>query len=113
MEESDDEQKDDDDDSDKFDNDVPTINYEEPVEIITEEYKINVELRLSAWNNPRKYYAMKKQLLYKKEKTLETTNKSLKAAQNKMKMAMKETTQTAQIQKLRKTYWFETFYWFI
>jgi len=78
-----------------------------------EYHKIDVELGLSAWNNARKYYFLKKQILEKKEKTLEATNKALKAAELKAKVAMKEAKQQQQIAKLRRTYWFEKFYWFI
>eukprot|EP01083_Nonionella_stella_P040090 109009_1 len=108
--------------SDMFDEDAAAkdkesprnqIETEEVYKVQTEYFRIDVELRLSGWNNARKYYAMKKQLMDKKEKTLEATKKALAAAEKKSKLALAEAKQTSQIEKLRKTYWFEKFFWFI
>lgn len=74
---------------------------------------VMIDLGLSAYKNARKYYVMKKTAATKQRKTLESQQKALVSADKKTKQALKEVQVIHSINKLRKMYWFEKFYWFI
>ncbi|KAL7296937.1 hypothetical protein TKK_0009377 [Trichogramma kaykai] len=74
---------------------------------------IDINLNLSAFGNATKYYTQKRSAASKSQKTIEAQGKALKSAERKTKQALKEVQTIHSINKVRKVYWFEKFYWFI
>nr|XP_033338960.1 nuclear export mediator factor NEMF homolog [Megalopta genalis] len=74
---------------------------------------IDIDLAHSAFANARKYYNQKRSAAKKQQKTIESQDKALKSAEKKTKQTLKEVQAIHSINKLRKVYWFEKFYWFI
>ncbi|XP_018400940.1 PREDICTED: nuclear export mediator factor NEMF homolog isoform X1 [Cyphomyrmex costatus] len=74
---------------------------------------IDIDLAHTAFSNAKKYYSKKKSAAKKQQKTIESQGKALKSAEKKTKQTLKEVQTIHTINKLRKTYWFEKFYWFI
>ncbi|XP_020279965.1 nuclear export mediator factor NEMF homolog [Pseudomyrmex gracilis] len=74
---------------------------------------IDIDLAQTAFSNAKKYYTKKKSAAKKQQKTIESQGKALKSAEKKTKQTLKEVQTIHTINKLRKTYWFEKFYWFI
>ncbi|XP_046823727.1 nuclear export mediator factor NEMF homolog isoform X1 [Vespa crabro] len=74
---------------------------------------IDIDLAYSAFSNARKYYNQKRSAAKKQQKTIESQDKALKSAEKKTKQTLKEVQTIHSINKARKTYWFEKFYWFI
>ncbi|KAL6421898.1 hypothetical protein ACFW04_010798 [Cataglyphis niger] len=74
---------------------------------------IDIDLAHTAFSNAKRYYSQKKLAARKQQKTIESQGKALKSAEKKTKQTLKEVQTIHTINKLRKTYWFEKFYWFI
>merc|ERR1719354_228961 len=80
----------------------------EPSELLVE-----IDLDLSAQANARKYFSQKKQAASKEVKTKQSGSVALKSAEKKTKQSLKEIATITNINKARKVYWFEKFFWFI
>lgn len=74
---------------------------------------VDVDLDLTAFANARKYYDKKRSAALKQQKTLDAHGKALKSAEKRTKQTLKEVQTITNINKARKTYWFEKFFWFI
>ncbi|XP_022096667.1 nuclear export mediator factor NEMF-like [Acanthaster planci] len=74
---------------------------------------IDIDLGLSAYANARRFYEQKKFAKKKEQRTVDASEKAIKSAEKKTKQALKDVATVASINKTRKTYWFEKFYWFI
>lgn len=74
---------------------------------------VDIDLELSAFANARRYYDQKRSAARKQQKTIESQSKALKSAEKKTKQALKEVQTITNINKARKVYWFEKFFWFI
>ncbi|XP_057671845.1 ribosome quality control complex subunit NEMF homolog [Diorhabda carinulata] len=74
---------------------------------------VDIDLALSAFANARKYYDQRRSAAKKQKKTIESQIKALKSAEKKTKQTLKEVQTITNINKARKTYWFEKFFWFI
>ncbi|XP_017879873.1 nuclear export mediator factor NEMF homolog [Ceratina calcarata] len=74
---------------------------------------IDIDLAHTAFANARKYYNQKRSAAKKQQKTIESQDKALKSAEKKTKQTLKEVQIIHSINKLRKIYWFEKFYWCI
>ncbi|XP_043526724.1 nuclear export mediator factor NEMF homolog isoform X2 [Frieseomelitta varia] len=74
---------------------------------------IDIDLAHTAFGNARNYYNQKRSAAKKQQKTIESQDKALKSAEKKTKQTLKEVQAIHSINKLRKIYWFEKFYWFI
>ncbi|CAH1731775.1 ribosome quality control complex subunit NEMF homolog [Aphis gossypii] len=74
---------------------------------------IDIDLGQSAFGNAQRYYGSKKQSAIKEQKTIDSSSTVLKMAEKKTKQTLKDMQVVASINKVRKTYWFEKFYWFI
>lgn len=74
---------------------------------------VDVDLDLSAFANARKYYDKKRSAAMKQQKTIDAHGKALKSAEKHTKQTLKEVQTITNINKVRKTYWFEKFFWFI
>merc|ERR1719225_2441553 len=77
------------------------------------ELLIEIDLSLSAQANARKYFVQKKSAAVKEKKTVEAGGVALKSAEKKTKQQLKEMSKIATINKARKVFWFEKFFWFI
>lgn len=77
------------------------------------ELMVELDLDLTAQANARKYFVQKKSAAVKERKTVESGGVALKSAEKKTKQALKEMSKIATINKARKVYWFEKFFWFI
>ncbi|CAG8537743.1 10624_t:CDS:10 [Paraglomus brasilianum] len=75
--------------------------------------EVDVDIYLSAFANARRYYNVMKQSAAKQEKTLLAADKAFKSAEKKIQHDLRETRITASITQIRKTFWFEKFWWFI
>uniref|UniRef100_A0A2C9K1Q6 NFACT RNA-binding domain-containing protein n=1 Tax=Biomphalaria glabrata TaxID=6526 RepID=A0A2C9K1Q6_BIOGL len=74
---------------------------------------VDIDLGLGAYANAKKYFDKKRQAAKKEQKTIEASSKAFKSAEKKTKQLLKDVTIVANINKTRKTYWFEKFLWFI
>ncbi|OLL25084.1 Nuclear export mediator factor Nemf [Neolecta irregularis DAH-3] len=82
---------------------------------IREVLKVDIDLSISAWANARNYYGKKRQAAAKQEKTVQSSSKALKSTEKKIAADLKKSlAQEKQLMHpIRKTQWFEKFYWFI
>ena len=74
---------------------------------------VDIDIDLSAQANARKYYVQKKSAATKERKTIESATVALKSAERKTKQTLKEVAAISNINKARKTFFFEKFFWFI
>lgn len=74
---------------------------------------VDIDLAHSAYSNATRYYDQKRSAAKKQQKTIESQGKALKSAERKTKQTLKEVQAIHSINKARKVYWFEKFYWFI
>ena len=74
---------------------------------------MEVDINQSAYGNAERYYLMKKRTEMKHQKTVEMAENALKAAERKARAKVKDVKVKDAIKLIRKTYWFEKFYWFI
>ncbi|XP_057335309.1 ribosome quality control complex subunit NEMF homolog [Microplitis mediator] len=74
---------------------------------------IDIDLAHSAYGNALRYFDQKRSAAKKHQKTIESQGKALKSAERKTKQTLKEVQAIHTINKARKVYWFEKFYWFI
>lgn len=74
---------------------------------------VDIDLAHSAYANATRYYDQKRFAAKKQQKTIESQGKALKSAERKTKQTLKEVQLIHSINKARKVYWFEKFYWFI
>lgn len=74
---------------------------------------VDVDLDLTAFANARKYYDKKRSAAKKQQKTIDAHGKALKSAEKRTKQTLKEVQTITSINKARKTYWFEKFFWFV
>ena len=63
--------------------------------------------------NARKFYHQKKSAATKERKTVESESVAIKSAEKKTKQTLKEAAAITNINKARKVFWFEKFFWFI
>ena len=77
------------------------------------ELMIEIDLNITAQANARKYFVQKKTAAVKEKKTVEAGGVALKSAEKKTKQQLKEMSKIATINKARKVFWFEKFFWFI
>uniref|UniRef100_A0A1B6D3Q3 NFACT RNA-binding domain-containing protein n=1 Tax=Clastoptera arizonana TaxID=38151 RepID=A0A1B6D3Q3_9HEMI len=74
---------------------------------------VDIDLALTTFANAERYYDKKRLAAKKQNKTIESQSKALKSAERKTKQTLKEVQAITTINKARKVYWFEKFFWFI
>jgi len=84
---------------------------EEPSE--PAEMEVDIDIDLSAQANARRFYVQKKSAAVKERKTLASHSVAMKSAEKKTKQTLKEMATITNINKARKVFWFEKFFWFI
>ena len=75
--------------------------------------EVEIDLDLSAQANARKVYHTKKSAATKERKTIDSHSVAMKSAEKKTKQTLKEMAAITNINKARKVFWFEKFFWFI
>jgi predicted ribosome quality control (RQC) complex YloA/Tae2 family protein len=75
--------------------------------------KVDVTLSLGALANATEYYQKMKKTSEKKQKTIDSAEQALKAAEKKARKQLQGMGTQATISQIRKPYWFEKFNWFI
>jgi predicted ribosome quality control (RQC) complex YloA/Tae2 family protein len=75
--------------------------------------KVDLDLTLTAQKNAQIYYDLRKKTAVKHQKTIEASEKALKAAERKTARALKDVDQKVKISRIRKVHWFEKYNWFI
>ena len=60
-----------------------------------------------------RYFGQKRTAAKKQQKTIESSFKAMKSAEQKTKQTLKEAATIASINKARRVHWFERFLWFI
>lgn len=78
-----------------------------------ESMTVDIDLGLSAYANARKFHDQRRTAAKKEQKTIDASGKALKNAEKRTQLALKEMKTMTGIQKARKVFWFEKFYWFI
>ncbi|XP_052865216.1 ribosome quality control complex subunit NEMF homolog isoform X1 [Anopheles cruzii] len=78
-----------------------------------EQMVVDVDLALTAFANARRYYDQRRFAARKEQKTIESSSKALKNAERKTLQTLKDVRTQTTINKVRKVYWFEKFYWFV
>ncbi|KAK4192544.1 ribosome quality control complex subunit 2 [Podospora australis] len=76
---------------------------------------IDINLKISPWNNAREYYEQKRTAAGKEKKTVEQSVIALKNAEQKINEDLKKGLKQEKpiLQPIRKQMWFEKFTWFI
>lgn len=76
---------------------------------------IDIDLALSGWANAREYYDQKKTAAVKQEKTVQSSTKALKSAQQKIEADLKKglKQEKSVLRAVRTPLWFEKFIYFI
>jgi len=75
--------------------------------------RVDVSLGISAYSNAQEYFARAKAEYRKKEKTVESSEKAVRQAEQRTAQALKQVDVRAKMQIIRKVHWFEKFHWFI
>ncbi|KAK4178872.1 fibronectin-binding protein A N-terminus-domain-containing protein [Triangularia setosa] len=77
--------------------------------------EIDINLKLSVWNNAREYYDQKRTAADKEKKTVEQSVVALKNAEQKITEDLRKGLKQEKpvLQPIRKQMWFEKFTWFI
>ena len=60
-----------------------------------------------------RYFGQKRTAAKKQQKTIESSFKAMKSAEQKTKQTLREAATIASINKARRVHWFEKFLWFI
>jgi len=74
---------------------------------------VEIDLSLTAFANARQHHDKRRYAANKEQKTVDASKKALKSAERKTKETLKDVQTAKVIQKARKRYWFEKFFWFI
>ncbi|KAK4250954.1 fibronectin-binding protein A N-terminus-domain-containing protein [Corynascus novoguineensis] len=76
---------------------------------------IDINLKLSPWNNAREYYEQKRTAADKQQKTVQQSEIALKNAEQKIAEDLKKGLKQEKpvLQPVRKQLWFEKFIWFV
>ncbi|GAB1311713.1 hypothetical protein MFIFM68171_01923 [Madurella fahalii] len=83
--------------------------------IVDKRLAIDINLKLSPWNNAREYYEQKRTAAGKEQKTAQQSEIALKNAEQKIAEDLKKGLKQEKpvLQPIRKQMWFEKFIWFI
>ena len=74
---------------------------------------VEIDISKSAHANARVYFDSVRVASQKEQKTIEASKKAFQNAEKATQQSLKQIDVTARIEKLRKSYWFEKFLWFI
>ncbi|KAM3137697.1 hypothetical protein pb186bvf_010117 [Paramecium bursaria] len=87
---------------------------QDKINVILYEQNVQIDIKLSAYQNARQYYDLKKTKETEEQKIIDAMQIQLKKAeQSAQKEIEKEKNKVQKVQNARKKLWFEKFYWFI
>ncbi|MDP2434815.1 MAG: nuclear export mediator factor family protein [archaeon] len=81
--------------------------------IVAKPQQVAIEIAMSAYANVAGYFAQKKAVSSKREKTEQSVKKAVGAAESKAREQLLQVHAAPVIREARKKAWFEKFYWFI
>eukprot|EP00698_Gefionella_okellyi_P000468 TRINITY_DN10423_c0_g1_i1.p1 TRINITY_DN10423_c0_g1~~TRINITY_DN10423_c0_g1_i1.p1 ORF type:complete len:1065 (-),score=298.79 TRINITY_DN10423_c0_g1_i1:68-3262(-) len=90
-----------------------TRNLEDEDEATQPAEVVDIDINLSAHANARQYFDQRRQSAIKQQKTVNSTQHALKAAEAKAQKALKQVKVMPGMALVRKPMWFEKFHWFI
>ena len=74
---------------------------------------VEIDISKTAYANARSYFDNVRFATQKEQKTIEASKKAFENAEKITQQSLKQIDVSARIEKLRKSYWFEKFLWFI
>ena len=74
---------------------------------------VEIDISKSAYANARRYFDSVRFASQKEHKTIEASKKAFENAERATQQSLKQIDVSARIEKLRKSFWFEKFLWFI
>ncbi|KAL2269635.1 hypothetical protein VTJ83DRAFT_1819 [Remersonia thermophila] len=101
-----------------FDSDAETLPDQGPAETgkgPDKRLAIDINLKLTPWNNAREYYHQKRSAAEKQQKTVEQAEIAIRNAEEKIAHDLKKGLKRERpvLQPVRKQMWFEKFLWFV
>ncbi|CAI5445671.1 unnamed protein product [Caenorhabditis angaria] len=97
----------------KFENNEFIMGLGDPYDEDEEILKVPIDIALNAAKNAQKYFVDKKSAAEKVKKTVASSGKAIKNAQEKAKITLDHVKIVQEVKKTRKIMWFEKFRWFI
>ncbi|UMM21694.1 hypothetical protein L5515_003267 [Caenorhabditis briggsae] len=100
-------------DSFKFENNEFFMKLGDPYDEEAELLKVPIDISMNASKNAQRHFVDKKSAAEKVKKTVASSEKAIKNAQEKAKCTLEQVKIVTEVKKSRKTMWFEKFRWFI
>ncbi|CCD73050.1 Nuclear export mediator factor NEMF [Caenorhabditis elegans] len=100
-------------DSFKFENNEFMMSLADPYDDEAEVLKVPIDISLNASKNAQRHFVDKKSAAEKVKKTVASSEKAIKNAQEKAKSTLEQVKIVVEVKKSRKSMWFEKFRWFI
>lgn len=97
----------------KFENNEFLMNLKDPYDPEEPALKVPIDISLNAAKNAQRYFVDKKSAAEKVKKTVASSEKAIKNAQEKAKSTLEQVRVVSEVKKTRKAMWFEKFRWFI
>ncbi|KAF1763355.1 hypothetical protein GCK72_011621 [Caenorhabditis remanei] len=100
-------------DSFRFENNEFFMNLGDPYDEEAELLKVPIDISMNASKNAQRHFVDKKSAAEKVKKTVASSEKAIKNAQEKAKSTLEQVKIVTEVKKSRKAMWFEKFRWFI
>ncbi|PIC41363.1 hypothetical protein B9Z55_008810 [Caenorhabditis nigoni] len=100
-------------DSFKFENNEFFMKLGDPYDEEAELLKVPIDISMNASKNAQRHFVDKKSAAEKVKKTVASSEKAIKNAQEKAKSTLEQVKIVTEVKKSRKAMWFEKFRWFI
>uniref|UniRef100_A0A8R1DTW2 NFACT RNA-binding domain-containing protein n=1 Tax=Caenorhabditis japonica TaxID=281687 RepID=A0A8R1DTW2_CAEJA len=96
-----------------FENNEFIISLSDPYDNETPPILVPIDISLTASKNAQRYFVDKKSAAEKVKKTVASSEKAIKNAQEKAKSTLEQVRVVVEVKKSRKAMWFEKFRWFV
>lgn len=100
-------------DSFRFENNEFLMKLGDPYDEEAELLKVPIDISMNASKNAQRHFVDKKSAAEKVKKTVASSEKAIKNAQEKAKSTLEQVKIVTEVKKSRKAMWFEKFRWFI
>ncbi|EGT57102.1 hypothetical protein CAEBREN_19463 [Caenorhabditis brenneri] len=100
-------------DSFKFESNEFVMTLGDPYDDEAEILKVPIDISMNASKNAQRHFVDKKSAAEKVKKTVASSEKAIKNAQEKAKSTLEQVKIVTEVKKSRKAMWFEKFRWFI
>lgn len=100
-------------DSFKFENNEFSMKLGDPYDEEAELLKVPIDISMNASKNAQRHFVDKKSAAEKVKKTVASSEKAIKNAQEKAKSTLEQVKIVTEVKKSRKAMWFEKFRWFV